>query len=50
MPVTKREEVTKQGFLGTWKNILSSGKSLISDLFNFNLIIAQVVGVGVGAN
>ena len=30
MPVTKREEVTKQGFLGTWKNTPSSGKSLIS--------------------
>ena len=30
MPVTKREEVTKQGFLGTRKNTPSSGKSLIS--------------------
>ena len=30
MPVTKREEVTKQGFLGTRKNTPSSRKSLIS--------------------
>ena len=49
---TKREEVTKQGFCrNTLKKTPSSGKSLITELFNFNfnVIVTQVGGVWVDA-
>ena len=52
MPVTKREEVTKQGFCKILGRTLRLRGSLLLVLiqFQFHLIIAQVGGVGVGAN
>ena len=52
MPVTKREEVTKQGFCKILGRTLRLQGSLLLVLiqFQFHLIIAQVGGVGVGAN
>jgi len=51
MPVTKREEVTKQGFCKILGRTLRHRVSLLLVLFNFNfnLIITQVGGVEVGA-
>ena len=51
MPVTNREEVTKQGLCKILRRTLRLGGSLLLVLFNFNfnLIITQVGGVGVGA-
>ena len=54
MLITKREEVTKQGFCKILRRKLrprSSGKSLIATYsnFNFNLIVTHMGGVGVGA-
>ena len=52
MPVTKREEVTKQGFCKILGRTLRLRGSLLLVLiqFQFHLIIAQVGGVGVGDN
>ena len=52
MPVTKREEVTEQGFCKILGRTLRLRGSLLLVLiqFQFHLIIAQVGGVGVGAN
>ena len=54
MPVTKREEITKQGFGKILGRTLRLRGGLLLVLiqfnFNFNLIIAPVGGVGVGAN
>ena len=51
MPVTNREKVTKQGLCKILRRTLRLGGSLLLVLFNFNfnLIITQVGGVGVGA-
>ena len=51
MPVTKHEEVTKQGLCKILRRTLRLRGSLLLVLFNFNfnLIITQVGGVGVGA-
>ena len=52
MVITKREDVTKQGFCKLpllEENSVFGEVSLYWYLFNFNLIVTQVGGVGMGA-
>ena len=50
MLITKRDEVTKQGFCKTlWKKLRLVTRVLVLIQFQFQFIATQVSGVGVGA-